>query len=96
MKLVDPLLALMVASVASGAIAPQAAQPISYHLPAQITLHEPVILDLTVRNGLNEAMTIDFGVGGVSEFALDLLKPDGARVSARPTSNQTSRGARLV
>ncbi|HEV2386361.1 MAG TPA: hypothetical protein VGS20_03800 [Candidatus Acidoferrales bacterium] len=45
-----------------------------------ITLHEPVVLEFSVRNDLAQPVTLDLGPGFVGRFRLGLVGPDGQTV----------------
>jgi hypothetical protein len=70
------------------ASAVQVRETMSYLLPAQLTVREPVILDVTVRNDLTETIAVDFGTGGVSEFNFGIQKPDGSRTPIHLTTTR--------
>lgn len=45
-----------------------------------VTLHEPVYIDLTIRNGLSQAVTFDLGSNQEGNFQLLVIEPDGTRI----------------
>ena len=48
------------------------------------TLHEPILLQFAVTNGLKEPIVIDLGADRKEVFVLSIKKPDGSRVDVAP------------
>ena len=79
------LLALGVYFVFSAQISgAQSTVVISYALPEQLTLREPVSLQIAALNGAGEDATVDFGKNRAGNTQVLLTKPDGSRVSIDP------------
>ena len=47
---------------------------------SNITLYEPVFVDLSVHNGLSESISFDLGHNRKSNFEFSITEPDGAIV----------------
>jgi hypothetical protein len=62
----------------------QPSEILSYSVPSVITLHEPVVLDIGLRNDLRDPVTADLGESCVSHLEFDLQKPDGSHAVAHP------------
>lgn len=57
---------------------------VSYSLPtSEFTLHEPVILNFAVRNGLQQTFKLDLGINRKGNFLFTVTRPDGSRVQLR-------------
>ena len=56
----------------------------SYELPAETSLHEPIVAELAVLNGLSEKIEIDLGWGGVGNFECRVTRADGSATTFRP------------
>jgi len=52
--------------------------------PAEISLGEPLIVELTFSNARADSVKLDLGVNRVTGFSLTLDAPDGASVTIRP------------
>jgi hypothetical protein len=52
--------------------------------PAEISLGEPLIIDLTFSNGGAGPVTVDLGANRITAFSLTLDAPDGSSVTVRP------------
>ena len=63
---------------------PQRGIEISYELPAQTTLHEPIIISATAVNRSDRQIEIDFGWDHVGQLEFGIVKPDGSNVLVRP------------
>jgi hypothetical protein len=56
---------------------------VAYSPPTQqLTLREPVFVDFTVRNGLDQPVKLDLGQDRKESFRFVVVGPDGARDSA--------------
>jgi len=54
---------------------------VSYSLAkSQITLHEPVILNFTVKNSLAQAVNLDLGADREQNFIFTIKQPDGTTI----------------
>src|SRR5690349_18768941 len=83
---------LTVLSVSSAAVrAGAAAASISYKLPKSVTLGEPVILTVELRNTTGARITADFGVDDQTEFVFRHTKPDGTLVKVQPSITPPNR-----
>ena len=58
---------------------------ISYSLPKnRLTLHEPVILNFVVKNGLAQPVDVDLGADRKGNFLFTVKRPDGSTVQLPP------------
>jgi hypothetical protein len=58
---------------------------VAYSPPAQqLTLREPVFVNFTVRNGLDQPVKLDLGQDRKESFRFVVIKPDGARMALPP------------
>ncbi|HEX7314400.1 MAG TPA: HEAT repeat domain-containing protein [Pyrinomonadaceae bacterium] len=58
---------------------------VAYSPPTrQLTLREPVFVDFTVRNGLDQPVRLDLGQDRKESFRFVVIKPDGARATLPP------------
>jgi len=53
---------------------------ISFHSISPITLHEPVAVDVTIRNLISNTISIDLGGGDKTFFHFKALTPDGRQI----------------
>ena len=53
-------------------------------LSDSVTLHEPVLVEFTLRNGLGESIETDLGFNHKQNFAFTVITPDRRRVSVPP------------
>ncbi|MEZ5320446.1 MAG: HEAT repeat domain-containing protein [Vicinamibacterales bacterium] len=78
----------LVAGTARVGVNAQTNEVISYILPAEVTQHQPVLLDLALRNQLDRPLTIELGAGEVARFEFRLQPPSGSLVVSRPTTTR--------
>ncbi len=76
----------LVAWISAEPGAPQTDEFMTYGLRQEITLHQPVVLDVTVRNVFDEPLIVELGIGDVANFDFELLPPGGRPVVRRPTT----------
>jgi hypothetical protein len=64
---------------------------------SSVTLHEPVVVNLSIHNGLAEEASIDFGYDREGNFDFSIVQPDGStiRLPRLPRRNGMSRLAQL-
>jgi uncharacterized glyoxalase superfamily protein PhnB len=56
---------------------------ITYKGPANLTLHEPIIVQFSIENGSPESVRLDLGLDRKENFIVEIGQPDGVRVQAR-------------
>jgi hypothetical protein len=69
------------------ALCGQTPEVISYSMPSTVCLHEPIILDIVVRNDSNAPYRLDLGLGDIARLTFGLVMPDGSRTSASPKTS---------
>jgi hypothetical protein len=77
---------------------PQSEFVISYRIPAAITMHEPVRLDMAITNKQSQEALVELGWNREGHFALRLNRPDGQTVTVVPQPEGTggiSQGGRV-
>jgi hypothetical protein len=74
-----PLLASHVAAV------PQNRVTLTLRAPAEVSLHEPVIVEIVLANESQEPVTADFGGRHVGRFEFRLIDPKGGKQVYRPS-----------
>jgi len=57
---------------------------VSYDISSPITLHEPVIVQFSMNNRLDEKIKFDLGHNRKSNFLIKVTKPDGSIVNVPP------------
>ena len=67
----------LVPSVITGKDQVKGGVAVSYDVSMPITLHEPVIAEMTVKNDLNEEIRFDLGRNERSKFLISVTQPDG-------------------
>jgi hypothetical protein len=55
----------------------------SVRVPKQVTLHEPVVIEVHVNNELGDRLDVDLGLSNVRSFAISIMKPDGLTAAVR-------------
>jgi len=61
--------------------------PVSFALlESSVSLHEPVYVNLAVRNGLPEAISLDLGFDRKEGFRFSVTQPDASTVNLQPYS----------
>jgi len=58
-----------------------------------ITLHEPIMVNFSIENGLSEAINLDLGKYLIANFGFTIIHPDGSKIKA-PEYNRWSPGPR--
>lgn len=61
---------------------------VSYGVSSPLTLHEPVIVEVSIENSLNEAIRFDLGHNRKSNFLISLTLPDGSILKVPPLSDE--------
>ena len=62
---------------------------VSYSLAdTHLSLHEPVILNLAVKNGSQQPVTLDLGQDRKEAFSITVTRPDGQRVQLPPLQRE--------
>lgn len=86
LRLVELAVALMLASLMVAYSMDNAAKQVmvSYEVSSPITLHEPVIVQFSVNNGLDEEIEFDLGHNRKTNFLIWIAKPDGSVVKVPP------------
>ena len=75
----------LVLAIAAGQIARGPAEDVLVFVgPARVTLREPVIIDVTLRNEADEPLEIDLGLSDVTNYEFQLQAPDGTIRRLRP------------
>lgn len=69
--------ALIVAFLRVGAQSPNLAVSVRYAIPAQVTLGEPVVLELSAHNEGKEATVVDLGLADSDNSHVSIRQPDG-------------------
>lgn len=83
-------IAVRPARTATPALA-QGAVTISFSIPeSTVSLHEPVYIQFSVHNGLDEGVRFDPGLDGKHNFEFSVKKPDGSVVRIPPTTMPSS------
>jgi len=68
-----------------GRPAPTAGVTISFTTPeSKVSLHEPVYIQFSIRNGLDEDVRFDMGLDGKHNFEFSVKKPDGSLIRIPP------------
>jgi hypothetical protein len=99
---VSTLLAAMPGHLATASASLQSADSVSleYGGTTQLTLHEPVIVNAIITNGLGQRLKVDLGKNYVGAFQLTLTRPDGSRRAVDPSrprrADEASVGGTLV
>ena len=57
---------------------------VSFKGPATLVLHEPVIVEFSIENGLTEPIGLDFGLDRQENFVVAIRQPDGTLVQVPP------------
>jgi hypothetical protein len=61
----------------------QSLMAITYKGPADLTLHEPIVVQFSIENGSPELARLDLGLDRKENFIIEIGQPDGVRVQAR-------------
>jgi hypothetical protein len=61
---------------------------VSYKITSPITLHEPVIVAFSIKNGLDEQVKFDLGHNRKSKFLFAITQPNGSVVNPPPLSEE--------
>ena len=73
-----------VAAVAKSFLAFKHANVLSYDVPTHVTLHEPIVAQMTLHNELNEPVHVDFGSNAVEFITFGLVDPHGVKATVTP------------
>ena len=60
----------------------------TWRMPTVLTLHEPLILDVAIANSSGTPVALEFGLGDVTHYEFDVVRPDGSRASVRPRTTR--------
>jgi hypothetical protein len=52
--------------------------------PAKVSLHEPIVVKVTLTNRLDRSMTVDLGWNRVGAFTLAVVAPNGRSTTFTP------------
>jgi hypothetical protein len=72
-------------SASGGRPTPAAGVTISFTIPeSKVSLHEPVYIQFSMHNGLDEDARFDMGLDGKHNFEFSVRKPDGSLIRIPP------------
>jgi len=72
-------------SASVGRPAPAAGVTILFTIPeSKVSLHEPVYIQFSIHNGLDEDVRFDMGLDGKHNFEFSVKKPDGSLIRIPP------------